>query len=222
MQFFSTDDARMRLNGSIIQHEGEFLYVREVGHMNVKLEDGVYRLNYDEPNEIRGAMVSPLTDKDETFILDLDEETFLPFKQPLGYVNLESYTDFPSAILYQRWPVNQTRIGLTSRNSGWFNGGPSFNSSYRYDLGFIKMLNDDYPSFTECLQRIEKVAFSRDFAVNPVTLTARTLLYREEEVGEVSHNKVILYPNGHYLKECLERIFRRDEIEGVEIELFEA
>lgn len=222
MQFYSMDDARMRLNGSIIQHEGEFYYVREVGRMNVKLEDGVYRLNYDEPNEIPAAMVSPLTDKEDTIILDLDEETFQPFKQPLGYVNLEYNRDYTSALLYQRWPVNQTRIGLTSRNSGWFGGGPSFNTSYRYDPGFIKMLRDDYPTFSECLQRMDKVAFSRDFAVNPVALTARTLLYREEEVGEVNSNKVILYPNGHYLKECLERLFQRDSIEGVEIELFEA
>lgn len=223
MQFYNLEDASMRLSGSVIKVEGEFYLVEEVRYGYVSEdEDGNLEIDEEGGLEIPICFVSPV-DGGPLKILNLDAIDIEPFKTPLGYVNLDQDGDSQDAFYFQRYPNQQTRIGLTQRNSGWYNGeGPSLISGGVWrNEGFIRMLKNEYPTFKEVMDnpslRQMKVAISRDFAIEPVTLRSSVLLYKEERVGEVSEDSILLYPNGFYLKECL---INHMEV-GVSVEVFE-
>lgn len=217
MQFYNMHDARMRLQGSVIPYRGSFWYVQEVR------VDEDWDPETDRP--IRGdpyVSMSELGRRYNYTHVDLDDLTVETFKVPLGYVNFENQSNqIFGCALYQRFSSNQTRMGLSSRNSGWYNNnGPNLNAACEDD-GFLAMLNNEYPTYRDIfdnpLLKQEKVAFSRDFAIEPATVTSSILYYREERVGECNSSSILLYPNGHYLLECLQRL-----TEGVKIEVYQA
>lgn len=213
MQYISLSDARRRLEGCVIQYEGQPVYVNRVYGPEPEYDDEGDPL----PGELQRSyqmQYTPLTDAEEkskAITSDITEQTIKPPKVELGFINCHKAN---SALLLRRFPSRHTRLGLCTNNVNVFDItgtlydkiDVSFNNVYM-DKGFFKALIGEYPSVIDAANTESMTAFDRKFAFWRKGYLVSHLYYYEDQVGEfdIRNREFIIYKPFKYLSDSLSR-----------------
>lgn len=180
------EQARMRLNGSVITYEGEPVYVAEIASRGSKLVATCYKW----PNPMDGM-------NSITVELDHPDLNFRKFK--VGYLNfkrqpnrLAANTSKGQAFYIVRDTNRQQVQGLATRNLYYNSADRGFvpiSQNVMFNDGFADMMMNKYPTVQEALDMIEagwdSVAVSSVFAIgtSKASPKLRLLEYRGRTVG---------------------------------------
>lgn len=198
LKYDTLEQARFRLNGTLITYKGTPYCVQEAN----KKGSGPIRLT------LQALPLQRVTAEDvlgETITVDQDDPdlNFRIFR--LGYCNL-SYDR--RAIFYTRAPARQQHQGLTGQTIH-----PQMANRHFWSKDMTNLLLGVYPTIEEAFKRINdnwvSCAISRDFAIgrSEEIPQLRTLLYRGRNVGVALGQKFqhfLINENDEYLAEALQ------------------
>ena len=199
MQFFSTEDANLRLYNTVIYITR--YGVREYHHMtDLDYEHLLFHTVRLKPNE-DGSLSS-----DE---INLQTTTIPPQDIPLGFCRPDDET----LIYYSRFSTRGAQMGLSDRNLVSFVANQSDHSllSFRQAIRsrpFMDMLNGVTDSISE-IGTLDRTAYvlSKNYAVEQVMLDGYVLYFKRDKVGEFHPDHGFrMYPQYVYLKESVERM----------------
>lgn len=193
MQFLTAEDAFHRLALNVIKLNNRPVFVLRV----FVGDDRQTKMTYRDLETGRETTIDPNSD----FIF--------PPKFQLGYINY--YQDrVLRPIFCERTPLRARAMGLNLRNLMIYDVSHSdrvaFNTTLLVREEFYKMLENQYPKISEGLKMTNAhgFAFSRDFALDPISVSCYALYYRGVRIGEFDKKVLTLYQDYEYFAELLQ------------------
>jgi len=197
-EYYDVDQAKMRLQGSVIGYGEGFIYVQRV-----ESDGDGFNIQYTRLNEKEDSL------RGHESWDRLEHELISTKNMPLGFCNV-----YGKSIYLMRSPQRQWKEGINNDNLCYLspdNNAP--NIQYGVPGGTVSgmvllpLFKGNYPSFDEALNDVEETgagswsAFDRNYAVsNSGDISFKGL----NNVGIVNKGKVVLKDSFHFLKESLE------------------
>lgn len=208
IKYENTDDARMRLRGTVVLYKGEPVQITEVQRGDEG--EGPLRVMMRElPVEALGGMEARIRqqpDEPKRKYISSKHFDIAPFK--MGYVNSKA-----GAFYCSRLPNRVQKQGLCAENF-------KSNDNYGKQIGFPTflgakgvpdMIKGTYPSFDEAMKllgKIPAVAFSREFCLtkDEVIPDIVYLYHKGAKVGMYSRDGLGLGKKFMCLKESIQEM----------------
>lgn len=214
-QYQTFRDLDMRLNGCVIEIDGEIGLVSDVAYRDSE-NNAAHTDDETGKNCIYFRTMRPDGLK-RAKVLEIDDKIIKPMSRKLGFVNLVNEPE--GFVFLERncrrnykdgWYSRNIHVHLFSHNARW--------DDLTRNGSLLSLINNEYPEIEEALDK--KRAFHRNFAFTDLGSKISTgVLYKKTQVGEflASQKKFFLNEEYSFLKEQLYRALNGQTEEEINV-----